>query len=159
MKGLISYFIKYPISANLLMLVIFVFGIAGFSSLRSTFFPETQSRIVSVQVISPGASPKEVEKNVTKKIETKLESISGVKNVTSNSSENLSFLTVEMDRGVDMYLALQDVNNAVNQISFKNVEDIFVFKQEMVMPTISFSVSTESSLEYLKPPEFHTLVQ
>ena len=49
-----------------------------------------------------------------------------------------------------MYLALQDVNNAVNQISFKNVEDIFVFKQEMVMPTISFSVSTESSLEYLK---------
>ena len=150
MKGLISYFIKYPISANLLMLVIFVFGIAGFSSLRSTFFPETQSRIVSVQVISPGASPKEVEKNVTKKIETKLESISGVKNVTSNSSENLSFLTVEMDRGVDMYLALQDVNNAVNQISFKNVEDIFVFKQEMVMPTISFSVSTESSLEYLK---------
>jgi len=150
MKGLISYFIKYPISANLLMLIIFVFGIAGFSSLRSTFFPESKSRIVSVQVISPGASPKEVEKNVTKKIETKIESISGVKNITSNSSENLSFLTIEMDRGVDMYLALQDVNNAVNQISFKNVEDIFVYKQEMVMPTISFSVSTEGTLDYLK---------
>ena len=77
MKGFISYFIKYPISANLLMFVIFLFGIVGFYSLRSTFFPETKSRYISIQVVSPGSSPSEMNEFVTKKIENKLDAIVG----------------------------------------------------------------------------------
>ena len=50
MRNLISYFIKYPITANLLMFLIFVFGVVGLNSLRSTFFPEMDSRMISVQV-------------------------------------------------------------------------------------------------------------
>ena len=65
MKSVISYFIKYPITANLLMFLIFVFGIVGLSSLRSTFFPEMTSRMISVQAVSAGLSPLEIEESPT----------------------------------------------------------------------------------------------
>ena len=90
MKALISYFIKYPITANLLMFLIFVFGVVGLNSLRSTFFPEMESRTILVQAISAGLSTIEIEEYITKKIEYKLEAVSGVKNITSSSLENTS---------------------------------------------------------------------
>ena len=68
MKNIISYFIKYPITANLLMFLIFAFGIVGLTSLRATFFPEMSSRMISIQVVSAGLSPLEIEEAITKKI-------------------------------------------------------------------------------------------
>ena len=151
MKSFISYFIKYPITANLLMFLIFIFGVVGLNSLRSTFFPEMESRTILVQVISAGLSPLEVEEAITKKIEYKLEAVSGVKNITSSSLENTSSIYVEMDRGTDMYVGLQNVNNAVDQINFNvDVDELFVRKIEFIMPTISFSVSSNNDLNYLK---------
>ena len=100
------------------MFLIFVFGLVGLNSLRSTFFPEMESRRVMVHTISGGLSPIEIEESITKKIENKLESVPGVKNIFSSSMENASVINVEMDRGSDMYVALQDVNNAVDQINF-----------------------------------------
>ena len=151
MKSIISYFIKYPITANLLMFLIFVFGIVGLTSLRSTFFPEMSSRLISIQAISAGLSPLEVEESITKKIEYKLESVSGVKDITSSSLENISSIYVEMERGANMYVGLQNINNAVDQVNFGvDVEEIFIRKREFVMPTISFSISSDYDLTYLK---------
>ena len=150
MRNLISYFIKYPITANLLMFLIFVFGVVGLNSLRSTFFPEMDSRMISVQVVSVGLSPLEMEDAVTKKIENKLESISGIKDINSSSSENIANIFVEMDRGANMYVALQDVNNAIDQIKFNvDIEDIFIKKREFIMPTIGFSLYTNKDMDYL----------
>ena len=56
-----------------------------------------------------------------------------------------------MDRGSDMYVALQNVNNAVDQISFNTeIDEMFIRKIEFIMPTISFSVSSNKDLDYLK---------
>ena len=118
MKNIISYFIKYPITANLLMFLIFAFGIVGLTSLRATFFPEMSSRMISIQVVSAGLSPLEIEEAITKKIEYKLESVSGVKDITSSSLENMSTIYVDMERGASMYVGLQNVNNAVDQVNF-----------------------------------------
>ena len=83
-----------------------------------------ESRTILVQAISAqGLSPLEIEESITKKIEYKLEAVSGVKNITSSSLENTSSIYVEMDRGSDMYVALQNVNNAVDQISFNTEID------------------------------------
>jgi len=151
MRAFISYFIKYPITANLLMFLIFVFGIVGLNSLRSTFFPEMESRTILVQVVSAGLSPLEIEESITKKIEYKLEAVSGVKNITSSSLENNSSIYVEMERGSNMYIGLQNVNNAVDQINFNvDIDELFIRKIEFIMPTISFSVSSDYDLDYLK---------
>ncbi|MAZ58690.1 MAG: RND transporter [Flavobacteriales bacterium] len=151
MKNIISYFIKYPITANLLMFLIFAFGIVGLNSLRATFFPEMTTRLISIQAVSAGLSPLEIEESITKKIEYKLESVSGVKDITSSSLENIANITVEMERGANMYIGLQNVNNAVDQINFNvDVDELFIRKVEFVMPTISFSVHSNNDLNYLK---------
>jgi multidrug efflux pump subunit AcrB len=151
MKSIISYFIKYPIAANLLMFLIFVFGIVGFTSLRSTFFPEMSSKTISIQAISAGLSPLEVEEAITKKIEYKLEAISGVEDISSSSMENISSIIVTMERGHNMYVGLQNVNNAIDQIKFGvEIDELFVQKIDFKMPTISFSVSSKEDLFYLK---------
>ena len=106
--------------------------------------------MISVQVISIGLSPLEMEDAVTKKIENKLESISGIKDINSSSSENIANIFVEMDRGANMYVALQDVNNAIDQIKFNvDIEDIFIKKREFIMPTIGFSLYTSKDMDYL----------
>ncbi|MAQ31779.1 MAG: RND transporter [Flavobacteriales bacterium] len=151
MKNIISYFIKYPITANLLMFLIFAFGIVGLNSLRSTFFPEMTSRLISIQAVSAGLSPIEIEESITKKIEYKLESVSGVKDINSSSVENISTIYVEMERGANMYVGLQNINNAVDQVNFGvDIDELFIRKREFVMPTISFSISSDYDLSYLK---------
>ena len=61
MKKVISYFIKYPIAANVFILTFALFGTVAMFSLKSSFFPLVESRIITIQLIYPGASPEEVE--------------------------------------------------------------------------------------------------
>ena len=56
-----------------------------------------------------------------------------------------------MERGENMYVGLQNVNNAVDQINFNvDIDELFIRKIEFIMPTISFSVSSDEDLDYLK---------
>ena len=86
MKKLITYFIKYPITGNVLMVLILVFGVMGMASLRKTFFPENESTLIMVDAVYPGASPSEIEKTVILKIEENIDGITGIEQVTSTSS-------------------------------------------------------------------------
>ena len=83
MKSFIKYFIKYPVAANVIMLLIIVFGSMGLFNLRKTFFPERTSKIITIQTVNPGASPLEMEQMVTLKIEDNIDGITGVKRVTT----------------------------------------------------------------------------
>ena len=118
MKNIISYFIKYPITANLLMFLIFVFGVVGFNSLRSTFFPEVSSRIISIQAVSAGLSPLEIEESITKKIEYKLESISGVKDIIKRVANNGDEISPEalVDRCLDQFGLLEVANETRDEL-------------------------------------------
>ena len=88
MRRLIEYFVKYPVSGNVLMVMIVIFGLFSLFGLKSTFFPETESRIITVQTIYPGASPEEIENGIVIKIEDNLKGLTGVERVSSVSSEN-----------------------------------------------------------------------
>lgn len=152
MKGLISYFIKYPISGNVLVLLILIFGFVGLSNMRSTFFPETETKIIAVQIIYPGASPEEIEEGVVSKIEDNLEGLSGIDKVTSTSSENSGRVIVQLERGFDIDVLLQDVKNAVDQInSFPdNMESPVIYKQEVLTRAVTFVIGGDTDLKTLK---------
>ena len=152
MKGIIAYFIKYPIAANLLMIGIFALGVFGMTNMASTFFPESESRFISVQAVYPGASPEEIEEGIVLKIEENLKGVTGVERVTSVSSENLGSVSVEIAKGYNIDLVLTDVKNAVDQInSFPAaMEPPTIFKQENLSFVISFSLSGDVSLRTLK---------
>ncbi|GAA0871422.1 efflux RND transporter permease subunit [Gangjinia marincola] len=143
MRGIISYFIKYHVAVNVIVLAFFVLGIIGALSLKSSFFPLVDSKIITITVTYPGASPKEIEEGVVLKIEDNLKGLEGVDRVTSVSRENSGTITVELLKGIDADLKLLEVKNAVDRVpSFPaGMEPLVVAKQEPTRETISFSVS------------------
>ncbi|WNJ16201.1 efflux RND transporter permease subunit [Pontibacter sp. G13] len=152
MKNIISYFIKYSFSGDLMVLLILIFGFFGLNGMRSTFFPETESKLIQVQIVYPGASPEEIEEGIVAKIEDNLKGLTGVDRVTSVSSENAGSVTVEITKGNDIDVILADVKNAVDQIpSFPvGMEPPVVFKQEPMTVALNFAIYGDLDLRTLK---------
>lgn len=152
MKSVIKYFITYPVAANLLMFALLIMGVAGLLNMKSTFFPEVESRIISIQLTYPGASPEEIEEGVVNKIEENLKGVTGVERVTSVSRENSGTVTVEVFKGYDTDEVLQDVKNAVDRIaSFPvGLEPAVIYKQENLGRAINFAISGNVDLKTLK---------
>ncbi|HMQ50250.1 MAG TPA: efflux RND transporter permease subunit [Saprospiraceae bacterium] len=152
MRAVINYFIKNPVAANLIMFGILIMGYFGLNSMKSTFFPEVESRNILIQIVYPGASPSEIEEGIVNKIEENLKGVTGVERYTSVSSENAGTVIVEAFKGYKTDLVLQDVKNAVDQISSFPVgmEPPIIFKQENLGFAINFALSGPSDLAALK---------
>jgi len=145
MKKVIAYFIKYPVAVNIIIIAFVLLGILGYSSLKSSFFPLTKSKVITINVVYPGASPQEIEEGVVLKIEDNLKGLVGVDRVTSKSSENAATITVESLKGYDINVILSDVKNAVDKVpNFPSgMEPPVVAKVEVARETISFVVTGE----------------
>lgn len=152
MKKLIAYFIKYPAAGNVVMVLIVVVGLLAFKTIRVNFFPEPDSKAVSINVIFPGASPEEIENQIIRKIEDNLKGITGVDRVSSVSSENSGSVNVELVTGYDADMVVADVKNAVDRIANFPVgmEPPVVSKVENLNFSISFALAGPVSLRTLK---------
>lgn len=153
MRKVISYFIKYHVAVNVIIIAFFIFGIVGALSLKSSFFPLTESKNVLITIAYPGASPQEVEEGIVLKIEDNLKGLQGVERVTSTSRENSGTINVEIEKGRDIDFMLLEVKNAVDRVPTfpTGMEPLIVSKLEPVRPTISFAVSGQNiSLTTLK---------
>lgn len=153
MKKIISYFIKYPVAVNILMIAIVIFGLVGMSKMKSSFFPLTDSKIINISLTYPGASPFEIEQGIVLKIEDNLKGTVGIDRVLSTSNENAGSIRVEIEKGQNIDLMLQEVKNAVDRVpSFPTgMEPPVVSKQESFRTTISFALSGDNiSLNSLK---------
>jgi multidrug efflux pump subunit AcrB len=152
MHGLVRFFIRYPIAGDLLMVLLIISGIFGLVNMRSTFFPEVESRIITIQTVLPGASPEEIEEGIILKIEENLKGVTGVERVSSVSQENSGVITVEALKSYNTEKVLDDVRNAVDRIpSFPaGMEPPVVFRQENLGFAISFSISGDTDLRTLK---------
>jgi multidrug efflux pump subunit AcrB len=153
MKKIITYFIKYPVAVNVIIIAFFGFGILGAISMKSSFFPLVDSQLIRISLAYPGASPAEMEEGVVLKIEDNLKGIVGVERVTSVSRENSASINVAVEKGKNIDVVLSDVKNAVNSVpSFPSgMEPPVIAKVENNRPTISFTLSGENvSLKALK---------
>jgi len=117
MKKIIQKFVEYPVYANVIIVIILLLGLFSYSSMNKSFFPETESRIISVSVFYPGASPVEMEEGVTSRIEEAVRGLIGVKEITSTSVENRSTINVETTGEYPIDEILLEVKNAVDGIS------------------------------------------
>lgn len=153
MKKIISYFIKYPVAVNVVVIAFIAFGTIGALGMKSSFFPLVDSQLIRINLAYPGASPAEMEEGVVLKIEDNLKGIVGVERVTSVSRENSATVSVEIEKGKNIDIVLSDVKNAVDRVpSFPSgMEPPVVAKVESIRPTISFTLSGANiSLKSLK---------
>jgi len=152
MRNAIRTFIKYPILGHVLLVTFFLFGWVGFKSLKTTFFPQIPSKTIVVSAFYPGASPEEIEEAIVLKIEDNLKGVSGVERVESVSNENSCRITVTMLMGFDINIVLQDVKNAVNQVSSfpAGMERLTIYRQEWRDFAIDFVLAGNVDLYTLK---------
>ncbi len=146
MKKIISYFIRYEVAVNVLILAFIIFGVFGILQLKSSFFPLQESEIININIAYPGAAPQEIEEGVVLKIEDNLKGLIGVERVTSVSRENGGSITVEIESGEDIDDMLAEVKNAVDRVpNFPTgMEPLVVAKRENIRQTIDFAISGES---------------
>jgi len=117
MRKFISFFIKYPIWSNAIIIIILGFGLLSMFTMRHSFFPEMETTSLTVMVTYPGASPQEMEEGVTTKIEEALKNVSGIDEITSTSSENFSNIQVWCYTDEDIDEMLTKVKNAVDAVN------------------------------------------
>ena len=143
MEKIISYFIKFPVAVNIFILAFFAFGLAGALSMKSSYFPLTESQNISINLVYPGASPEEMEEGIVLKIEDNLKGIVGIDRVTSVSRENSASINIETLKGKNIDVVLSDIKNAVDRVpSFPSgMEPPIIAKIETMRPTISFTIN------------------
>ncbi|MGD9346275.1 MAG: efflux RND transporter permease subunit [Candidatus Aminicenantes bacterium] len=112
----LSWFAKNPVAANLILVLIIASGLLTFSGIKQEVFPEFSSDLISVTVPYLGAAPEEVEEAVCVRIEEEIQSLEGIKRITSRASEGLGSVTIELFPGADVRKLLDDVKARVDAI-------------------------------------------
>jgi HAE1 family hydrophobic/amphiphilic exporter-1 len=117
MQWLAAVCVKRPTFAAVLMLIITVLGIEGYSRLGVDRFPNVDFPFVIVTTILPGASPEDVEQTITDPIEAAVNTVGAIDELRSVSAEGVSLVIVQFDLGVDVNDAAQDVRDRVGRVT------------------------------------------
>lgn len=145
--------VNKPVTTFLIFLAFAILGLFCLSRLPIDFFPDVESNTIMVMSSYPGASAEDVENNLTKTLENTLNGVSNLKNITSQSKENLSFLTLEFKYGIDIDEATNDVRDKLSMVS-SNLPDgvstpvIFKFSADDI-PILMLSASAKQSVSAL----------
>lgn len=119
-----KFSISRPIATFMVILVFLLFGIIGYFSLNMNLTPEIDIPYVTISTIYPGAGPKEIETQVTKKIEDVVSTISKLERVESYSLDGMSIVILEFKIGKNVDVANQEVKDKVDQILYKFPDDV-----------------------------------
>ncbi|HBL31517.1 MAG TPA: AcrB/AcrD/AcrF family protein, partial [Acidobacteria bacterium] len=116
MKRLAEICIQRPVFATVLILSLVVVGIVSYFNLGVDRFPNVDFPMVTVTTTVVGASPEEMETDVTDKIEEAVNTISGIDQLTSISSEGISLVMVQFELEKDGDVATQEVRDKVSAV-------------------------------------------
>ncbi|MDT8432159.1 MAG: efflux RND transporter permease subunit [Bacteroidales bacterium] len=139
----------------LLTALIIFFGIFSYRNLPKELFPEIVLPTVLVQTTYPGNPPLDIENLITRPLEKEIESVTGIKEISSTSAQDASMIIVEFNTDVDIKVALQDVKDAVDKAKSELPGDLLFdpLVQDIdfsEFPIININLSGVFSVEELK---------
>ena len=159
--------IKRPVSMLIVVLALVVFGFSAMLGAPLELMPDMEMPAMIILTVYPGAGPEEVNDLVTSVVEDSVSSLSGVKNVTSQSKENMSLVMLEMDYGANMDVAHMDLQEKLDMYKSTLPDDaqtptIIEVSMDM-MPSIVLSANATGDVDLLRliddevKPEFEKL--
>ncbi|HNC98073.1 MAG TPA: efflux RND transporter permease subunit, partial [Myxococcota bacterium] len=116
MQWLAEICVRRPIFASVLTLLIVVLGLAGYRTLGVDRFPQIDFPIITVTTVLPGASPEDIETEVTDRIEGAVNTIGSIDELRSISTEGVSMVVVVFKLEKDIDIAAQDVRDRIERI-------------------------------------------
>ncbi len=118
MRSFIRFFAERHLLANLLTVMIIALGVTSLMQIKRDMFPNVDLDMIIITTRYPGASPEDVELNVTNKIEDELKGIDGIDQLTSYSLENISVISVNLDVDAkDKEKIKRDIRDGVGRVS------------------------------------------
>ncbi len=142
-KGVIAWFARNPVAANLLMLVIICVGLGSAFNIQRAMFPAFEFDMIFVTVPYPGAAPEEVEQGVIMKVEEAINDLDGIKRVESDSLESMGRLMIEPQDGVPVNKLFSDIQNRIDGISTfpADAEEPIIQLPELLFPALTIQIS------------------
>jgi HAE1 family hydrophobic/amphiphilic exporter-1 len=139
--------IRQPVFIAMIMLLALTIGLLAYRTLAVNLFPDIAVPVVAVSVPYSGAGPESVADQVAKPIEDRLNTLNGVKHITSTSSEGIAQIVVEFNTDVNIDQAEQDVRERVNAILPslpRDIGDPTFFKFDINdLPILAVAISAE----------------
>ncbi|MEP6741292.1 MAG: efflux RND transporter permease subunit, partial [bacterium] len=149
MQKLAEICVRRPVFATMLILSLTVVGLFSYKSLGVDLFPKIDLPTITVTVVNPGASPQEIETEITDKVEGAVNTVSGIDELRSTSVEGVSqvFITFLLEKNPD--IAAQEVRNKIDLI----VSDLPVTAEQPIVqkldtdaaPVVRIAVSAPRS--------------
>lgn len=116
MQKLAEISVRRPVLATVIILALVVVGAFSYIQLGTDRFPKVEFPFVTITTVLPGAAPEEVETEITDKIEESVNTISGIDELISSSSENVSVVQISFDLEKNADVAAQEVRDRVSAI-------------------------------------------
>lgn len=115
--GLVATFVRHPNAANLLMVLMILFGAFSIARINTQFFPTIDRPAITIAIAWSGASAEDVETNILALVEPEVRYISGVDEMTSTAAEGSASIRLEFTESTDMSQAMTDVETAVKAVN------------------------------------------
>ena len=135
-KGIIAWFARNHVAANLLMCVIVLTGIFSAMTIRTQMMPDVQINQVNVDIAFPGAAPGEVESGVVSRIEEAVRDVEGIDEMRSFSNEGFGRVRLDIQSNYDVLAILDEVKIAVDRISSfpESIEKPVIYRNQRQRP-------------------------
>ncbi len=147
-----EFSVNKKVTTSMMTMILVVLGILAFTRLGLDFFPDIEFPTVSVITSYSGASSEDIENTITRPLEQVVNSVRGVKEVNSFTSEGVSLLMVEFAWGTNLDFAAQDLRDQLSQVENylpEESEDPIVVKFDISqMPIIFYGITSESRPVY-----------
>ncbi|MEK7406387.1 MAG: efflux RND transporter permease subunit, partial [Acidobacteriota bacterium] len=141
--------IKQPVLATMLAVSLVTLGVYSYRELSVDLFPDVEIPVLTIQTLYPGASPATVEREVTKRIEEAINTISGVHHVASTTTEGLSAIMAEFELDTNIHTAQQDAQAKINAIRAdfpEGMEEPIIQRIDFnAMPVVSVAVESPTT--------------
>lgn len=152
--SLIRTSVYKPITMLMVVATLAVFGVYTFRLTGINLMPEVDLPYITVQVIYPGAGPREIESSVVEKLEDGLSLVDGVDEILAYSNEGFCFVVLKFKMGVDINVAATDVKDKIESLRRElpaDIEDPVVSKFDFAdQPILSLALLGPSSANELR---------
>lgn len=151
-SGVIAWFARNNVAANLLMWLLIVGGLFGAASVQKQVFPSFEINVINVRVPYLGAAPQEVEEGVILKVEEAIKDLQGIKQITSSAVEGMGTVSIQVEDNYNVQDLLDEVKVQVDAIpSFPaDTEKPVVYRQKIQQDVLWISVYGDASERELK---------
>ncbi|MDA8879830.1 efflux RND transporter permease subunit, partial [Pseudomonadales bacterium] len=158
-KGIIAWFARNHVAANLLMFVIVLTGIISALTIRTQITPDLEADRITIDIPFPGASPGEVESGVISRLEEAIRDIEGIEQMRTYSRKSMGTMRLDIESDAEIQVVMDEVKIAIDRISSfpSSIEKPIIYRAQPQVGAINIQVFGELDERSMK--EFTELVR